>query len=120
MKRISRFISKYRSFIVVFLIYNYFWYILPIQTVIINTEGWFEEVIVVITAVPGMVFMLYHYLFRFYFAVLFGVYLIGVLIFKKDKRAQHVISLVLIIMYLLLYFYVIRVDFSEFPFPMVT
>jgi hypothetical protein len=120
MSKINHFVSKFRSYIVVFFIYNYFWYILPTQTVIVNTEGWFEKAFVAITAVPGMVFMLYHYFFRFYFAVFFGVYLIGVSILRKEKRTQHIICLVFIIIYMILYFFAIRIDFSEFPFPRVT
>lgn len=120
MSKIKQSMSKYRSYIVVFMVYNYFWYILPTQTVIVNTEGWFEEVFVAITAVPGIAFMLYNYFFRYYFAVFFGIYLIVVSILKKEKRTQHIISLVLIIIYVILYFYAIEIDFSEFPIPMVT
>lgn len=121
MSRLRSFYKKNRSYVAVFLIYNYFWYIYPVQTIIVNSaDNWFKSAFVAVTAIPGMTFMVYHYLFRYYIAVLFGGYLINTLIFRKSKKTQHLVSLILIIIYVVLYFYVVRLDVNEFPFPRVT
>ena len=121
MIKIKHFISRYRSYIFIVFLYNYFWFIVPIQAIIVNlTEGWVKNTFVVVTAIPGMFFMLYHYFFKYYLAIIFAVYLVYKVIFKKNKRAQHIISLILTILYIILFFYVVKFDVSEFPFPRIT
>ena len=121
MNRIKVFISNNRSYFFTVLLYNYFWFIVPIQSIMINlNESLFKEGFVALTAIPGMFFMVYHYFFKYYFAVVFSIYLVYTIIFKEKKKLQHVISLILTLLYILLFFYAVRFDVSEFPFPRVT
>lgn len=115
--KLYSFIRANKSYIALFFIYNFYWYIWPIQKVMtFMKEGSLKSIFTAITAVPGMVFILYHYVFKYYLVIPFIVYLIYRLFASKNKRVQHIVCLVLLILYLFLYKY-IGLLFSEFPFP---
>lgn len=115
--KLYSFIRANKSYIALFFIYNFYWYIWPIQKVItFMKEGSLKSIFTAITAVPGMVFILYQYVFKYYLVIPFIVYLVYRLFTSKNKRLQHIVCLVLLILYLFLYKY-IGFLFNEFPFP---
>lgn len=103
-------------------LYSFLWVNMPVNLMIekLGSDLQKSGFLLIIIVLPSVLVYVFHYIFKYYVALLFSLFLSYKFLFRKDRNIRIILSLVFSLLYIVIYFLFVQEHTTEFPIPMYT